>query len=162
MDPNTILIIGVALVMSLGMLLTAVFLPGNLLIWIAALAYGAINGMSTLGWIVSIILTIVMIVSFGLSLWLQQTGARRTGASWKGIGAGCLLGVIGGIVIPIIGAPIGIVLGVYLYELNKRRDSKEAWFVTKGALVGLGAGYIQELLVGILMIATWAIWVYFG
>ena len=59
-------------------------------------------------------------------------------------------------VVPVIGLPIGFVLGIYLAELA-RVGSKDAWPSTVHSLKAVGLSIVIELVAAIA--ATW-VWVY--
>jgi uncharacterized protein YqgC (DUF456 family) len=63
--------------------------------------------------------------------------------------------VVGFFAIPVIGAPVGGVLGIYLAELARLRDGGRAWASTRVALVAIGIGMLIELTAGVLMIGVW-------
>jgi uncharacterized protein len=46
---------------------------------------------------------------------------------WTTVGLGSLLAVVGFVVVPVVGLPLGFVLGVYLAELARLRDPGAAW-----------------------------------
>lgn len=159
---NPILFGAALVVMLIGLMLTVVTLPGMTVIWLAALVYGLIEGFGSLGaWLLAA-LGVLMLGSYALSFWLRHAGAVHTGASWKGIALGCVFGLVGAILIPIIGLPIGVALGVYTVEYARQRDAQAAWRATRGALFGFGAGIIQELAVSLFMIGLWLLWVFAG
>ena len=70
-----------------------------------------------------------------------------------------LLGGVGAVVgffaIPVVGVPIGFVLGIYIAELQ-RVGSPEAWPSTKKALRAVGVSMMIEMSACTLAAATWA------
>jgi hypothetical protein len=66
--------------------------------------------------------------------------------------AGRALGIVGLFVIPIVGALIGFVLGVYLAERTRLGSHDQAWPSTKaalsGALVSIAIGFVAAALCG--------------
>ncbi len=71
-----------------------------------------------------------------------------------------MLGVIGFFVIPVLGLPIGFVLGIYLAELANRRDQRMAWTSTKHALKGVALSVGVELAGALLATVVWVTGVY--
>lgn len=137
-------------------------LPGLILIWAGALVYGLAWGFGTWGpWLFALI-TLLTIIGYGFELFLTHIGALKTGASWQALAASLLLGTIGFFVVPVVGALLGAVLGIFLVEYYRRKNAQEAWHTTKGALIGFGLGFGLELSVGMLMIALWGVWVWAG
>ncbi len=159
---STFIIIVAGLIMLMGLLLTVMSLPGMTVIWLIALVYGLLEGFGKLGaWILGI-MAVIMVGSYILSFWLRQAGARHTGASWKGIALGCVFGLFGVFLIPVIGLPLGVVAGVYAVEYARLRDVQAAWQTTRGAIFGFGIGILQETIVSLLMIGLWLFWVFRG
>ncbi|MFQ5407539.1 MAG: DUF456 family protein [Anaerolineales bacterium] len=159
---ETLLIGLTAFVMLLGLLLTLASLPGMTVIWIAALIYGLMAGFGAVGpWVLGIA-GVMMLASYAASFWLRQAGAKHTGASWKGIALGCVFGLFGAFLLPVLGLPLGVVAGVYVVEYARLRDYHAAWQTTRGAVLGIGAGIIQEFAVGLAMIGLWLYWVLAG
>ncbi len=131
-------------------------LPG-LLLTVAGVFVWALAENSTTGWVV-----------FGLSVALFAAGVvlqylvpgRRMRA--QGVGGGTLalavlLGIVGLFVVPVLGAPIGFVLGIYLVEHGRSRDAAMAWRRTRAALRAVLTSMGIELLAGVLIAATWVV-----
>jgi uncharacterized protein YqgC (DUF456 family) len=79
-----------------------------------------------------------------------------------GIGTSTLLlaaalGVIGFFVIPVVGALVGFVLGIYLVEFARSKQTAAAWTSTKIALRAVAHSMGIELLAGLGIAATWVI-----
>lgn len=148
------------LVMLVGLVGTFVpALPGIELIWLAALAYGFAAGWTTWGIVLFVVITIILIIGEFVIWWLGNTTARHTGASWQAIALSILLGLIGMFVIPVVGALIGAMLGVFLVEYYRRRDWKEAWKATTGVLWGAGLSFGAQVVIALVMMGLWGFWV---
>jgi hypothetical protein len=63
--------------------------------------------------------------------------------------------VIGFFVIPVIGLPIGFVLGIYLLELNRLGSSAAAWPSTRKAVTAVGLSMLIEFGSGLLASTVW-------
>jgi uncharacterized protein YqgC (DUF456 family) len=59
------------------------------------------------------------------------------------------LGIVGFFVIPVVGAVVGFVLGIFVVELGRSRDGSQAWTRTKHALVGVLHSMGIELATGL-------------
>jgi uncharacterized protein YqgC (DUF456 family) len=136
-----------------GMLVPA--LPGSLLVGAAVLVWG-LDRSETGAWVVT-----------ALALGLLATGAvvkylvpgrrlQRAGVLTSTLAAGAALGVVGFFVVPVVGLPLGFVLGVYLAEW-RRSGHAAAWPATVSALRAVGLGIAIELGFGVLAAATWAV-----
>lgn len=62
--------------------------------------------------------------------------------------------VAGFFLIPVLGLPVGFVVGVYLAELARLRDGRAAWRSTRTAVVAIGIGMLVELAAGLAMAFT--------
>ena len=67
---------------------------------------------------------------------------------------GAVLGVVGFFVIPVVGLPVGFVLGVYLAELS-RVGGPAAWPATVHALKAVGLSMLIEFTASLLAAAVW-------
>ncbi len=69
---------------------------------------------------------------------------------------GGLLGIVGFFVVPVIGLPLGFVLGIYLSELQ-RLGRDRAWPATRHALTAVGIALLVELVAGFTAAGTWLV-----
>jgi uncharacterized protein YqgC (DUF456 family) len=160
MDGQTVTIVVVALVMAIGLIGTVLpFVPGLPLIWGAALAYGLIEQFGATGLIAMVIISVVGIAGMVAKVILPHRRATASGAPKSTLVAGGVVGLIGFFVVPVIGLPLGAVTGVYIAEYRRTRDSVTAWKSTKQVVIGFGLGTLLEMGAGVVMIATWVIWV---
>ena len=136
--------------------------PGNVVMWLAALAYGIIFGFGKLGGIMFAIITLLMIAAALADNVLMGTKAREKGADWGSIILALIAGVVGTMLFPPIGGLIAAPLVLYLAELQRRRDAQEAQAVVKALLTGWGLAFIVRFGLGVVMFALWGIWAYFG
>jgi uncharacterized protein len=150
--------LGLALVvMGIGLLGTILpALPGAPLIFIAAIGHrlyfrdaGASNSVLA-------VLLVLTILSLVLDYLATLFGAKKMGASWKGI-TGAMVGAIVGLFF----APIGIFLGPFLgalgFELLGGRGFSDASRAGAGALIGLLAGAVGKLACCVVMIALFTV-----
>lgn len=148
-------------VMLVGLVGTFVpILPSFELIWLATLGYGFFGGWGQWGGWLFALETVVLVIGEAVSWWLGNLTARRTGASWAAIGLSLVLGLIGMFIVPIVGALIGAMSGVFLVEWYRRRDWKEALKATTGVLWGAGLSFGAQVVIGLVMIAIWGLWFY--
>lgn len=153
----------VALAMAVGLVGTILpLLPGTFLIWGAALVYGLVDGFDGLGpWLFGLI-TVVLILGTILEYALPTRGGADRGAPKQVLVFGAMFGVIGFFVIPIIGLPLGAVLGVLVAERQRTGDWNSAWYTTRGVIRGFGLGVLAEFTAGVIMILLWVAWVISG
>ena len=136
--------------------------PGNVVMWLAALAYGLIFGFGRLGGIIFALITVLMLIAAAADNLLMGAKAREKGAAWSSIIFALLAGIIGTIVLPPIGGLIAAPLILYLMELQRLGDEDEARTVVKALLTGWGLAFVVRFGLGVVMFALWGIWAYFA
>ncbi|MEE9413990.1 MAG: DUF456 domain-containing protein [Acidimicrobiales bacterium] len=157
---DAVLTVLVALTMAIGLLgVLLPILPGILLIWVAALVYGLVVGFGPMGWLVMTIMTVGVVVSLVTSVVIPKQAAEESGATGTSQLAGLVGGVVGFFVIPVLGLPIGALLGILGAEYLRAGDFNSAWRATKGVARGFGKSAVVDLGLGLVMVGSWAIWV---
>lgn len=134
--------------------------PGVLVIWLAALGYGVVTGFDTLGIVIFIILTVLMIIGVTVDNVLMGAGARRGGAAWSSVIVGMLAGILGTLLVPPIGGLVAAPGAVLLMEYLRGRDWDRAWQATRGLALGWGLSFFARFGIGVLMIGAWLIWAF--
>ena len=153
----------VALAMVVGVVGTVLpFLPGLPIVWAAALVYGIVAGFGTVGWISFALITLLAIIGMVLGFTLPHQRLGRGGAPRSTVLIGLIAGIIGFFVVPVIGLPLGAILGVLAAERVRTHDWDRAWASTKNLIVGFGLGAAVQLSAGMAMIVTWVVWVVAG
>lgn len=152
----TTFLVGVAIAVGVaGTLLP--FVPGLGLIWAAAVIYGLVEGFGVGGWVAMAIISGLLAVGIAAGIRIPQRAAALGGIPWRGQLLALGLAVVGFFVIPVVGAGVGFVGGIYV--VARQRDPQRAWGITRStvrALV-LAAGF--QFLTALAMAATWAVWV---
>ncbi|MBI3361913.1 MAG: DUF456 domain-containing protein [Chloroflexi bacterium] len=153
----------VLMIMLVGLAGTILpIVPDLILIWLAGLAYGLISGFGDSGpWMFGF-MTLMMTIGYGVSLLIPHVGAAQAGASWQALAASLVLATIGFFLIPVVGAAVGAVLGIFLVEYQRRKNAREAWRTTTGTLIGFALGLGTQVATGVLMILAWGAWVWLG
>lgn len=129
-------------------------LPGLILVAAGILVWAVAE--STAGaWTVFAAAAAVLVAGTVVKYALPGKQLRDSGVPGITLATGVLLGVIGFFVIPVVGLPIGFVLGVYLAELGRLRDHTPAWSSTVGAVRAVWVSLLIELLTGLLAVAVW-------
>lgn len=121
----------------------AVFVPG-LALQVLAILLWAVAEPSPWSWAV---FAVVLAIGVGASVLKYLHPGRRLRAA--GIPAWLLLvaatsAAVGFFVIPVIGAPLGFVLSIYLFE-RRRRGKEAAWPSTRQALLAIATSIGIEL-----------------
>jgi len=132
--------------------------PGIIVIWLAALGYGAVSGFNTLGWVLFVVLTVLMITGATIDNVLMSAKAHKEGAAWYTIGLGMLAGILGTILFPPFGGLIAAPLVVWLLEYMRQRDVGKALASLRGLAIGWGASFVVRFMLGLAMIGIWLVW----
>jgi len=136
--------------------------PGTVVIWLAALGYGAVSGFGTLGVILFVIITLLMLAGTVIDNVFMGAGARKGGASWLSIGVALLAGAAGTLLLPPFGGLIAAPLAVLLLEAYRNKSMEKGWKALRGLATGWGLSFIVRFAIGLLMMALWWLWVWQG
>lgn len=146
----------IALVIAVGLVGVLVpLLPGTTLIGGAILMWAVVESSST-GWITLSLALAVLVLGTVVKYAVPGRRLQRAGVPGSTQLAGAILGVVGFFVVPIVGLPLGFVLGVYLAEV-RRLGAARAWASTKDALAAVGLSIVLELVAGLLAAGTWVV-----
>jgi uncharacterized protein YqgC (DUF456 family) len=145
--------LGLALVIMAVGLVGSVLpgLPGTPLVVIAAVAHRLYFGQNSVSNLVLVILVVMMVLSLALDYFAGLLGAKKLGATWRGVLGAALGGLVG-----IFFGPPGIFLGPFLgavaFELVGGREFTEATRAGAGAILGLVLGAMGKLACCVAMI----------
>jgi uncharacterized protein len=154
------LVIVVATAMAVGVAGTVVpFVPGLGLVWLAALGYGLAAGFGVAGLVAFLCITALAVGGLAGGVVLPHRAARGAGATSPSLTLGAATAVVGFFVVPVIGLPLGGVLGIFIGELLRTRDATIAWRSTSATLKGFGLGTLVQVACGLAMVGVWLIWV---
>lgn len=129
-------------------------LPGTALAW-AAIVVWAVVERSTTGWLVLLVASGAAAVGFVVKYLVPSRRLNDRGVPNSTTLVGGVLGVVGFFVVPVVGAPLGFVLGVYLAEWARLRAHSLAWRSTRTALGAVGLAMLIELTAVALMAGVW-------
>jgi uncharacterized protein len=153
-------LVGIALAIAVGLVgIVVPVLPGTVLIAVATLVWALIEGGSA--WYFFAGSTVLL--GAGQAAMYLVPGRRMTRAGIRKLTllAGGVLGVVGFFVIPVLGLPIGFVLGVFLAELAGAREATDrvraAWRSTVVALKGVGLSVAIEASAAMLATVVWVV-----
>jgi len=152
---NTSLLTGTLIAMGLSLILMVVvpILPGQFIIWLAALIYGFASGWETLSGGVFFVLTILMVVAAIIDLIAGWIEASTGGASWPAIVLGLVLGLVGLVVFNAIGAIVGSIVGIVGYEYYLDGNWGRSWKAATGYLGGMLVSLVVRFLISVAMVA---------
>jgi uncharacterized protein YqgC (DUF456 family) len=146
----------VALACAVGILGVVVpVLPGDLLIGGAIVLWAVVEG-SAVSWVVAVVAVGVLVTGHVLTVLIPGKRMTAAGVPKLVLLAGGALGLVGFFVVPVVGLPIGFVLGVYLAEIARLRQHSTAWTTTVEAMKGTGLAVLIGLCAAVLATAVWA------
>ena len=147
-------------VMLVGLLsLVIPGMPGLVVIWVAALVYALLTGFSAWWvWVIFIVITLLMIVGNLADNVIMGAGAREKGASWWAIGGSFLAGFIASFFLTPIGGLLVMLAGLFLVEVIRLKNWREALGSTGGMALGFGQAVLVRGAIGLVMIGLWTLW----
>ena len=149
----------VAAAMVVGLVGTVVpLVPGLVLIAGAAFAYGLVQGFGTAGVVAMVVVVALSVAGTVAGFIVPQRTASGAGASRLSMLLGVAVAVLGFVVVPVVGMPLGGALGIYLGERLRTGAHAPAWRATVATVKGFGAGVLVQLAAGVAMVLTWAVW----
>ena len=161
MDAAVVVLVAVAMAVGIaGTILPVV--PGLALVAGAALVYGLSEGFGSVGAVAFGLIVALGIAGTVAGLWLPHRAAGAAGAARSSLLLGAAGAVIGFFALPLVGLPVGGVAGIYVGERLRTRDGRLAWRTTRATLKGFGVAAVVQVAAGLLMAATWVVWVLLG
>ncbi|WP_329311333.1 DUF456 domain-containing protein [Streptomyces sp. NBC_01262] len=145
----------VGAVMLLGLLGVLVpGIPGPLVCW-AAVLWWAGEEHTPLSWGVLAAATGVLLLNLVLKWLLPARSMRAAGVSWRALFTAGAVAIAGFFLVPVIGAPIGFVGGLYAFERVRLGSHGGAWSSTRTAMRAIGFGMLIELFACLLVAGAW-------
>lgn len=146
-------------------------LPGTVLIGLSVLVWAVVTGGTA--WAVFAGAAVLLAAGQVAMYLLPGRRMTRAGIPKRTLLLGGALGIVGFFVVPVLGLPLGFVLGVFLAELLRASSGPVtgppatdgpgphraalAWSSTVTALKGVGLSVLLEGLAGTLAAVTWAV-----
>ena len=147
----------VGLVVLVGLVGVVVqVLPGLFLVAAAVVAWGILTG-GPVGWLVVTVAVLATGAAFVGQYLLAGRHLKRAGVPLSTMVVGGILGVVGFFLIPLVGLPVGFVLGVFLAEWLRSRNRTTAWRSTVAALQATGLTILVELAGALVTTAAWIV-----
>ena len=125
-------------------------LPSTPFVFLGALGHWACYPEQSVSLAVLAILFVMMLVSLGLDFIASVLGAKKLGATWKGI-IGVILGGLVGLFFGLPGIVIGPFAGAMLFEMVGGTGFHAATKAGFGAVIGLLAGALGRFAFAIAM-----------
>jgi uncharacterized protein YqgC (DUF456 family) len=152
---DILVLVLVLIVMLVGLVGTVLpVIPGTILIFLAALVYGLVEGFQTIGWPTLVALGVLTAVATTADIWVSSVGAKVGGASGWSIVVGLLGGLVGFVAFSLPGAILGAIAGVLLTEIVRVGDWKQALKAGSGWMLGWVLSTVLQLGIGLVMVAV--------
>jgi hypothetical protein len=129
-------------------------IPGLLLCWGAVLVWALVE-RTVVAWAVLVLATLLLATSQVVKYLVPGRRLRSAGVPWGSLLAGGVLAVVGFFLIPVVGAVVGFVGGVYGAERLRLGTHAAAWPSTVRALQAVGLSMLIELVAGLLIGTAW-------
>lgn len=130
-------------------------LPGDLLVGGAILVWAVVE-RSAVSWVVAGVCIAVLVVGHVVTVLVPSRRMSAAGIPWRTLAAGGVLGIVGFFAVPVVGLPLGFVLGVYLAEWVRVREHGTAWTSTVEAMKGTGLAILIGFSAAVIATAIWA------
>ena len=148
-------LVGLAYAVGLTGIIVPV-LPGTITLVLATLIWAIVVG----GWPAWVAFGIVLVLgAIGMATSYVLTGRRLHAAEvpmWP-VYVGIASGIVGIFVIPLLGLPIGFLIGLYVSEALRQKDARKGLTSAWVAIKALGTGIIIEFSLAMLSTITFAI-----
>jgi len=152
-DATGLVLVGVAILVGLlGVLLPVV--PGLLLCWGAVLVWALVERTAA-AWTVLVASSLLVAVSQVVKYLVPGRRLRSAGVPWGSLAAGGVVAVVGFFVVPVVGAVVGFIGGIYGAERLRLKTHAAAWPSTVRALEAVGLSVLIELVAGLLIGTAW-------
>ena len=130
-------------------------IPGTPLVVLAAVAHRLYFGATGASNTALVIIVLLMLLSIVMDYLASMYGAKRLGATWRGV-LGAVVGGLIGIFFAIPGIILGPFVGALLFEMMGGREWKEAARAGLGAVIGLLVGAVGKLACCVAMMGLFA------
>jgi len=157
MTTEQIIGLSLTLLVMLAGLIGSLFpvLPGTPLVLIAAIGHRSYFGETSINNLALVVLVSLTLVSLLFDFLSGVLGAKKFGATWRGM-TGAVVGGIIGLFFSLPGIILGPFLGAMLFEMLGDKEFKKAAHAGLGAVVGLLLGIVGKFVIGVVMIILFA------
>jgi len=133
-------------------------LPGTPILLAAAVAHRLYFGDTGPSTLVLVILTFLTIISLIFDQLASMLGAKKLGATWKGV-TGAVVGGLIGLFFSLPGILLGPFIGATLFELFGDREFRDALKAGVGATLGLLLGAVGKVAISMVMMLmfSWSV-----
>lgn len=159
---HLLLLLAVGLVILVGVVgIIVPVLPGAVLVLAAIAAWAAVEHTAQ-SWLVLGVAAVAIVASQVIKYVLPDRSLRAHGIPSSTTLIGAAVGVIGFFVIPVVGMPVGFLVGVFGCELRRSRSARLAVTSTWAAVRAAGLSMLIELIGASVAATAWLGYVVFG
>ena len=137
-------------------------LPGLLGVWLGTAGTLLLHRNDAVGWAVAVVLTVCFALGSVATIVLPARKGRQGGASSASFALAALGGVAGFFLVPVVGFPLGALVGLLIGERRRLGGWPEARASTLRVLRAYGVGVAIEVMLGVAMAAVWGLTVVIG
>ena len=151
-------------VMVMGLLGLAVpIFPGNVVIWAASLIYGLVVQFDSRAYWFFVPITLITVAAVSADNVLMGAKAKKAGASWMSIGLTLVAAFFVSIFLTPLAGLAAAPLTLFLAEFfRNQQDSRKAWQITSGLLMGCGWAFVVRFGLGFLAVGLYLWWAFGG
>ena len=131
-------------------------LPGDLLIGAAILLWALVE-RSAVSWVVAVAAVLILALGHVLTVLIPGRRMNAAGIPTSVLVLGAVVGIAGFFLVPVVGLPLGFVLGVYAAERIRLGSHSDAWQSTVVAMKGTGLAVLIGLAAAVLATSVWAV-----
>ena len=146
--------------MLVGLLSLFLPLPGLLIMWLAALGYGLVQGFDLTGIVTFSLITLLAVIGSFADNLLMGASAHRSGASCGTIALAMVAGALGMLFFPPLGGFVAAPLAILLLEYYRWRDWQQARQAVLGFAKGWGLSFVARFMIGLAINGLWWLWVW--
>lgn len=129
-------------------------LPGLLLCWLSVLVWALLSDGGVGRWLVLALATVWVVVGTVVKYAWPGRRLKDAGIPTRTLVAGVVGALVGMVVVPVVGLPLGFVVGVWAAEWARFGGAAAAWPSTRQALLGAGLSVLIELCAAGLVLGT--------
>jgi uncharacterized protein YqgC (DUF456 family) len=155
-DTALVLFCGAAIILGIfGTVLPHI--PGLILSWAGVVCWALFSDAGGRKWWIVGITGVLALATTILKYVLPGRRLAQHGVPGIVLFVGTLLAIVGFFVVPVIGLFLGFVLGVFIAELLRLKDIREAWPSTWKAIKAVGLSMLIEIGMGVVIFAIWGV-----
>ena len=148
------LVLLVCLVGIIGTVLPV--LPGDSLVGAAVLVWALVE-RTVPAWITLALVVALLVAGHVLTVLIPGRRMQAAGVPTWVLLVGGITGIVGFFVVPVVGLPLGFVLGVFVAEVARTRLIATAWPATVEAMKGTGLSVLISLTTAVIATVIWAV-----